>query len=66
MSPVAYSLDGLYVSGNIGFSEINDMNLTDRGMFSVPQKDIEPDTGMALAVAIGYRPFDMLRLEGEI
>jgi opacity protein-like surface antigen len=66
ISPVAYSLDGQYVSGSIGFAKITDMNLTDRELFAVQHKDLEPDEGVALAVALGYRPYDMLRVEGEI
>ncbi len=64
--PVAYSADDVYVSGSIGFAKITDMNLTDRELFAVQHKDLEPDEGLALAVAMGYRVHEMLRLEGEV
>jgi len=66
ISPVAYSFDGQYVSGSIGFSKITDMNLTDRLLFAVQNKDLEPEGDLAFGVAMGFRPYDMLRVEGEI
>jgi opacity protein-like surface antigen len=66
MSPVAYSLDGVYVGGNIGVGISTDTNFTDRLLFAIQHKDLEPDAGVALSVVAGYRPFDMLRVEGEM
>ena len=68
MSPVAYSFDfdGMYVGGSIGYSQINDMNLENRLQFQFHHKDLEPDGGFALSVAAGFRPYEMLRVEGEM
>lgn len=63
-SSPAYSAEGPYVSGNIGFAMLSDSDVTDS---TVPGKiiDVEYDTGSALGAALGY-DFGNTRLEGEI
>jgi len=61
-SSSAYSAEGLYVSGNIGFAMLSDSDVTDpdSGPFTM-----EYDTGFALGGALGY-DFNRFRVEGEI
>jgi opacity protein-like surface antigen len=64
ISSVAYSAEGPYVSGNLGFAVPNDSDITDS---TIPggSLNIESDTGPALGVAVGY-DFGTTRVEGEI
>lgn len=63
-SSSAYSAEGLYVSGNIGFAMLSDSDLTDS---TLPGATItlEYDTGFTLGGALGY-DFNRFRVEGEI
>jgi opacity protein-like surface antigen len=63
-SSSAYSAEGLYVSGNIGFAMLSDSDITDS---TLPGATIttEYDTGWALGGALGY-DFNRFRVEGEI
>ena len=63
-SSSAYSAEGLYVSGNVGFAMLSDSDLTDS---TVPGLTIttEYDPGFALGGALGY-DFNRFRVEGEI
>lgn len=63
-SSPAYSAEGPYVSGNIGFAMLSDSDLTDSTIPGITI-DIEYDTGLALGAALGY-DFGNTRLEGEI
>jgi opacity protein-like surface antigen len=62
ISTIAYSAEGPYVSGNLGFANANDADATDlwgdTGTF-------ESDTGLALGFAIG-NDLGNGRIEGEI
>jgi opacity protein-like surface antigen len=60
----AYSAQGMYVSGNVGYSLVDDLDLTD-GAFPSLDIEMEFDSGVSFAGAIGYR-MDNLRFEGEI
>ena len=62
----AYSAQGMYVSGNVGLSLVDDIDLTDSDNV-LPGADVEMefDSGVSFAGAIGYR-MDNLRFEGEI
>ena len=62
-SSSAYSAEGLYVSGNIGFAMLSDSDVTDPD----PSNNftMEYDTGWALGGALGY-DFNRFRVEGEI
>ena len=63
-SSSAYSSEGLYVSGNIGFAMLSDSDVTfttDPG----PGFTMEYDTGFAFGGALGY-DFNKFRVEGEI
>jgi len=57
----AYSAEGPYVSGNIGFAMLSDSDSTVPGI----TLESEFDTGLALGVALGYG-FGKTRIEGEI
>jgi opacity protein-like surface antigen len=61
-SSSAYSAEGLYVSGNIGFAMLSDSDITDSG---IPEFTMEYDTGWTLGGALGY-DFNRFRVEGEI
>jgi opacity protein-like surface antigen len=63
-SSSAYSAEGFYVSGNIGFAMLSDSDITDS---TTPGLTItmEYDTGLALGGALGY-DFNRFRVEGEI
>jgi opacity protein-like surface antigen len=61
-SSSAYSAEGLYVSGNIGFAMLSDSDITDSG---IPEFTMEYDTGWTLGGAFGY-DMNKFRLEGEI
>lgn len=63
-SSSAYSAEGLYVSGNIGFGMASDSDVTDS---TIPgfTLTMEYDTGFALGAALGY-DFNRFRVEGEI
>jgi opacity protein-like surface antigen len=63
-SAPVYSAEGLYVSGNIGFSMASDSDLTDSTVPGITV-NTEFDTGLALGAAIGY-DFNKFRVEGEI
>lgn len=60
----AYSAQGMYVSGGIGFSLVDDLDLTDRAF---PSADVQMDfdSGVSYQGAFGYR-MDSLRFEGEL
>jgi opacity protein-like surface antigen len=60
-SSSAYSAEGLYVSGNIGFAMLSDSDITDSGATITT----EYDTGWTLGGALGY-DFNRFRVEGEI
>jgi len=60
----AYSAEGPYVSGNIGFAMLSDSDITDSTVPGITL-DSEFDTGLALGVALGYG-FGKTRIEGEI
>lgn len=64
VSSIAYSADGIYVSGNLGLAISNDSDVTDS---TVPGTtlEFESDMGYALGGAIGY-DFGNVRIEGEI
>jgi opacity protein-like surface antigen len=64
LSSSAYSSEGLYVSGNIGFAMLSDSDLTDSTMPGLTLTT-EYDTGWALGGALGY-DFNRFRVEGEI
>jgi opacity protein-like surface antigen len=66
ISPIAYSADSIYLSGNLGYANVTDMNFTDKAMMAVYHKDIEPDWGLAFGAALGYRFSDRFRIEEEI
>jgi opacity protein-like surface antigen len=57
----AFSAEGLYVSGNVGFAMATDSDFTDPGITATA----EYDTGLALGAAVGYG-FGQIRVEGEI
>lgn len=63
-SSPAYSAEGPYVSGNIGFAMLSDSDVTDSTIPGITI-DMEYDTGLALGAALGYN-FGNTRLEGEI
>lgn len=63
-SSPAYSAEGPYVSGNIGFAMLSDSDVTDSTIPDITI-DMEYDTGLALGAALGYN-FGNTRLEGEI
>ena len=63
-SSPAYSAEGPYVSGNIGFAMLSDSDVTDSTIPGITI-DMEYDTGLALGAALGY-DFGNTRLEGEI
>ncbi len=60
----AYSEQGMYVSGGIGLSLVDDVDLNDRAF---PRADTQVgfDSGVSYQGALGYR-MDNLRFEGEI
>jgi opacity protein-like surface antigen len=62
----AYSAQGMYVSGNVGLTLVDDIDLTDDDNL-LPGADIEMefDSGWNVAGAIGYR-MDNIRFEAEI
>ena len=60
----AYSAEGPYVSGNIGFAMLSDSDLTDSTAPGITL-DMEFDPGFALGAALGYG-FGKTRIEGEI
>ena len=62
-SSSAYSAEGLYVSGNIGFAMASDSDITDST--EPVTLTMEYDTGWALGGALGY-DFNRFRVEGEI
>jgi len=62
-SSSAYSAEGLYVSGNIGFAMLSDSDITDST--EPVTLTMEYDTGWALGGALGY-DFNRFRVEGEI
>jgi len=64
ISSIAYSTEGIYVSGNLGLAIVNDSDVTDS---TVPGETLkfESDMGYALGGAIGY-DFGNFRIEGEI
>lgn len=63
ISPIAYSGEGgLYGSGTLGLAMLRDSELT----LSDGTANIESDSGLALAGAIGYYFGNNLRMEGEI
>ena len=63
-SSSAYSAEGLYVSGNIGFAMLSDSDITDSTDSGVTLT-MEYDTGWTLGGALGYG-FGSFRVEGEI
>jgi len=61
----ASASEGLYVSGNVGISKVNDLTATgvdDQGTWS---SDTSLDTGYAIHAALGY-DFDPIRAEVEL
>jgi len=60
----AYSAEGLYVSGNVGFAMASDSDYKDP-VYSGLTTTGEYDTGPALGAAVGYG-FGQIRVEGEI
>jgi opacity protein-like surface antigen len=61
-SSLAFGADGGYVSGDIGFTLLDDATYTEPG---VPDMELEHDPGYALAAALGYQ-FANARVEWEI
>ncbi len=67
ISPIAYSADGLYVSGNLGLTDVPNMNFTDYVVIPPgPHIDLETKLGLAYGAAIGYGFLDSFRIEEEI
>jgi len=60
----AFSAEGLYVSGNVGFAMATDSDFTDPALSGITAT-AEYDTGLALGAAVGYG-FGQIRVEGEI
>ena len=60
-SSAAYSADGLYVGGNIGYAMASDSNVSDPS----GEITVEFDPGIAIGTYIGYT-FGKMRIEGEI
>ncbi len=62
----AYSAQGMYVSGNVGLSLVDDIDMTDSdNVFPGANIEMEFDSGVSFAGAIGYR-MDNIRVEAEV
>lgn len=62
LSTIAYSADGPYVSGHVGYVIATDSEVTDPG-FAPLKMDVESDGGYALAGALGFAQNE---LRGEV
>jgi len=65
ISSIAYSAEGLYMSGNVGLAMANDSDVTDSDVPGLTL-NFESDSGFAFAGAIGNSFSNYVRLEAEI
>ncbi|MBV5305362.1 MAG: porin family protein [Desulfobulbaceae bacterium] len=65
VSSIAYSAEGLYMSGNVGLAIANDSDVTDPALSGF-EMNFESDSGVAFSGAIGNSFSNYVRLEAEI
>lgn len=65
ISSIAHSVEGLYMSGNVGLAMASYSDFTDSTDPGITF-DIESDSGLALGVAVGYAFGNNTRIEVEI
>ena len=64
-STIAYSAEGMYISGNIGAAMLEDVDVNSSAAPGIIGK-LDSGTGLSLGIAIGYDFGNNIRVDGEL